>query len=89
MTDCLKLKCSKCCQKIVIRIGEKVNADYMKWAEYHGLDIVFVSGAYYLRLDIPCQKLVDGKCSIEANKPDLCRAFDCNADGFKDFKFLL
>ena len=82
-------QCSKCCQKIVIRIGEKVNDDYLKWASLHGLEIIDIQGYYYLLMEKACSQLKDGICMIQDTKPELCKRFDCNADGFKEFKFLL
>ena len=74
---------------MVIKITEKVSDDYIKWAGYHGIEIVKIEGYNYAKIDTPCDKLVKGKCSIQDTKPELCKAFDCNEEGFKPFKKLL
>lgn len=82
-------QCSKCCQKIVIRIGEEVTDDYLKWASFHDLNIVDIQGYHYLLIDKACSQLKDGACMIQETKPELCKRFDCQSADFKEFKFLL
>lgn len=74
---------------MVIRISEKVNEDYKRWSGYHGIEIVEIGGHNFAKIDTPCDKLVEGRCSIHEDKPELCKAFDCEQDGFKPYKKLL
>lgn len=85
-----KVNCSKCCELMIVEIKEKVTEDYIRWAEYHyGVEVVDIKGHYFLKLDTPCRKLVEGQCSIHDTKPELCRAYDCEDPNYKEFKFLV
>lgn len=54
-------------------------ADVCQWLEYHGepspLGILF---------RLPCQKLVDGKCSIYLERPEMCAQFPVGCDACKE-----
>ena len=82
-------QCSNCCRLILIRISEKVNDDYKRWAGYHGIEIIEIEGHNFAKIATPCDKLVNNRCSIQETKTELCKAFDCEQEGFKPFKKLL
>ena len=74
---------------MVIKINEKVTDDYKTWAGYHGIEIIDIKGQLYAKINNTCSKLINGLCSIQDNKPRLCKEFDCEQEGFKEFKILL
>lgn len=75
---------------MVVKVGEEVNKDWIRWVEYHKeLEVVSINGQIYLKINTPCSKLINGLCTVQENKPELCRKFDCGDEEYKDFKFLI
>lgn len=66
--------CSKCCETVMFELFGK---DHETWAKYHGLKIVKFMDKKYVQFDIKCQKLVNGRCSIYENRPEMCRRYYC------------
>jgi hypothetical protein len=70
--ECLgasKNGCGSCCKFMLLDVAGVKGAE--DWFGYHGGKIV--DGK--LRLDIPCDKLVDSKCSIYEQRPQACKDF--------------
>lgn len=85
-----KPNCSKCCEFMVVAIAEQVNDDWEWWASLHkGVEAINIQGRWFLKIDRPCDKLVNGRCSIQETKPKLCTAFDCEEPQYQPFKYLL
>ena len=82
MKDCLKLKCSKCCDAIFLPYPES-DKDILRWVEFHDIKIVDNSKGRFIKIDNKCSKLKHGKCMIYESRPDICKYFDC--EQFKEF----
>lgn len=74
---------------MVVRIGEPVNGDWIRWAGYHDLEVIRLQGANFLKLNQPCRHLKNNICAIHANKPELCKKFYCEDPAYQAFKSLL
>jgi hypothetical protein len=64
--------CCWCCQNIFIPYPDMTD-DVKMWIEYHDLVVENQS----VKLEIPCSKLKNGKCSVYEKRPDVCRKFYC------------
>ena len=65
--------CCDCCKQIRIHT-DQMSEDIKRWIELHGL---CVEGDY-VRVDVPCSKLLNSKCSIYETRPNVCRDYECN-----------
>lgn len=68
--------CPKCCQYVLFPL---IDRDHARWAKLHGVRI-FVgerTNTLKARLEIPCQMLKDGKCSIYEDRPQMCKDYFC------------
>jgi Fe-S-cluster containining protein len=43
----------------------------------HDVEVVFSHGLLCARIEQPCSRLVDGKCSIYDRRPQMCRDNKC------------
>lgn len=69
-------KCGNCCTHMVLPVVT-ANDGYYDWLEYHGGQLVFSHNRMCVRLEIPCRKLVAGRCSIYPERPQMCRKAQC------------
>jgi len=85
MKDCLKLKCSWCCERMVFPIYSK---DHENWAKLHRVPIIIKWGRKLIDLPISCSKLKNHKCTIYNKRPMMCIQFDCDMfkEGIMKFK---
>lgn len=60
--------CTACCQYIELGVGAMTRDEY-RWLWLHGCRM----NGDKLMIPLPCQKLVDGKCSIYEGRPMICR----------------
>jgi Fe-S-cluster containining protein len=68
MTACELCKGS-CCKSVVLPLSPYSERTH-EWFALHG---EVKSGM--VRLNQPCSKLIDGKCSIYETRPEVCRTF--------------
>jgi len=61
----------------MVEIGPDV-AGYWDWLRWHGATITLHEGKPHVRFEIPCQKLVKGKCTVYEERPPLCKAYLCD-----------
>lgn len=77
------IDCSKCCQNIILPIAVSPNADQIRWIELHDVEVVKIRGITHLKINQPCNKLNDNKCSIYNKRPQVCKDYTCQE--FKEF----
>jgi Fe-S-cluster containining protein len=66
--------CSKCCEQIRYYLG---NEDEVRWWELHGLAVEEDEDGSWGLIPVRCTKLIDGKCSIYFERPQVCRRYFC------------
>ena len=64
--------CCDCCQSINIHT-DQMSEDIKRWIELHNLEV----NGEYVKFNIPCSKLIDNKCSIYEERPNVCRDYIC------------
>ena len=68
---------AKCCKDMFIPFP-KITNDTRRWIELHkGLSVVLIKGLGFIKVEIPCSKLINNKCSIYEDRPDNCRNYEC------------
>jgi len=70
-------QCGKCCQNIILPLGIFLDEDDIRWVEYHGLGVIEKDGKQQIKINHPCSKLVDNKCSIYEDRPEICQIYIC------------
>lgn len=70
-------KCGDCCKNIELPLGMVVDEDDIRWIEYHNIKVVKRDDKYFIRIDNQCDKLIDNKCSIYKNRPEICQLYIC------------
>ncbi len=63
-----------CCENINLPLGIEPDEDVKRWMELHNLEV----NGKMLKINQPCSKLVNGKCSIYEQRPNNCKNYDCN-----------
>jgi Fe-S-cluster containining protein len=53
---------------------------YYSWLVMHGVEIVFSHGLMCARVNIPCSRLENGRCTIYDNRPQMCRDYKCERE---------
>ncbi len=73
-----------CCKLMYIQINkEKSEKDYIRWVNLHeNIQVVKRKGYWYMKIDLKCSKLKNGKCSIYKDRPKLCKEYDCTDPNF-------
>ena len=51
--------------------------DDIRWIEYHNLKVLKEDGRFQVEIGNKCSKLVDGKCSIYKDRPEVCQIYIC------------
>lgn len=69
MTACERCK-GACCETLVVPLRAN-DPDTQRWLTYHGTGV-----RNGLRLECACSKLKDGRCSIYADRPQVCRTYE-------------
>lgn len=64
-----------CCESIILPISFK-DKDAQRWLDLHG-----ERSEMGIRLDCKCKALVDGRCSIYDDRPEVCRVFEVGSAG--------
>ena len=75
--------CARCCQFMVLKYKAKDNE--IEWLKLHGIDIYKTDYGDFIKIPLPCLNLKDNKCSNHANRPNLCRDFQCDSEFNKIF----
>ena len=75
MSNCKK--CGDCCRNIKLELRMICDEDTIRWIEYHNLKVEKVDDRQFVVINNPCDKLVDNKCSIYKNRPEVCQMFVC------------
>jgi Fe-S-cluster containining protein len=68
--------CGKCCSNIFIPF--LANEDEKRWIEYHSMEVIENEIGTFIKINNPCSKLKDNKCSIYEDRPKVCRGYTCN-----------
>ena len=70
--------CGACCTYMLIPVRPDHHG-YYEWLRLHGLAVELYLGVPHVRLEIPCSKLMKGKCSIyrSPKKPEMCSLALC------------
>lgn len=64
---------------MMLPLAYDVIEDHKRWAELHkGVSIIKRDGISFMRVDTECSKLVDGKCSIYKDRPNVCKEYFCD-----------
>ena len=66
-------RCGDCCQNIKLPLGFIADENDIRWIEYHGIKVENNE----VIINNPCSKLIDNKCSIYDNRPEICQIFIC------------
>jgi Fe-S-cluster containining protein len=69
--------CANCCKDIILPLGIIFDQDDIRWIEYHNLEVVEKDGKQWVKINQPCSKLRDNKCSIYETRPENCQIFLC------------
>ena len=68
-----------CCRRVLVGFGEEPTWDVKYYLSLHqGLEVIFEKGKWWLKIDSPCTKLINNKCSIYKDRPDVCKLYECN-----------
>jgi Fe-S-cluster containining protein len=70
-------QCGDCCQNIILKLADYFDEDDIRWIEYHNLEVVEEKGKQFVKISNPCLKLVDNKCSIYKDRPEVCQLYIC------------
>ena len=71
--------CGKCCTYMELPVVSDKDG-YYAWLAMHDVEIVFSHGLLCARIEQPCSRLVDGKCSIYDRRPQMCRDYKCERE---------
>ena len=73
---------ANCCRNIILPIALEVNEDQKRWIELHGLQVEIKQEddlkIAYLKVETPCSKLKDFKCTIYKDRPQVCKDYTCD-----------
>lgn len=75
---CDQARCGgACCEYMIFWLNpEQCPPDTQRWYELHGCKVDRLSAKMVaVHVPIPCTKLVDGKCSIYEDRPEMCRNY--------------
>jgi len=77
-------RCGKCCRIMDFPFPPgKPSKDFIRWAKFHEkTKIVKQRDGYWIRFELKCSKLKNGRCSIYKNRPELCKEYSCSEKGF-------
>lgn len=70
--------CSRCCEYVWLPIAINLNDDYKRFLKYQGIEVLEKNGFTQALFKNGCSKLIDGKCSIYKDRPDVCKKYFCN-----------
>ena len=71
-------QCGDCCRDITLPLGMIFDDDDVRWIKYHGIEIIEKDGRQWVKINNPCSKLINNKCSIYENRPFNCKVFFCS-----------
>ena len=75
--------CGKCCENISFNVSaETADVEFIK---LHGFEVEERGDMLRVLVNIPCQMLKGGKCTIYENRPELCRQHKCVENLLDDY----
>ena len=69
-------QCGDCCRSLSVQVNSD-HDDFHRWLSYHGGEVRDRFGKPHVRFDVPCSMLADGRCSVYAERPGICRDYLC------------